>query len=328
MLLLNEQDIRKVFDMNDAIDSNIEAYKIFSSGNAVVPLRQVIAADEGRGNFAFMPAYSSKLGAAGIKIVNIFPGNRERGQATTIGQVLLMDDKNGEVLALMDGSFITKFRTGAASGAAFKLFARNDSKIGCLIGTGGQADCQLEAMLAACDLDEVRIVARDFAKTEKFTEEMAERFKDSGTKLIAYDDANEAVDGADVIVVVTVSTEPVFDANRVKKGAVVSGVGSYTAEMNEIDPKLFKLADKIYFDSKDACIAESADIQIPLREGLVSLEGLTGDIGEYALGEISGREADEEIIIFKNVGLGILDLVIAKLIYEKAKNRKIGYQWG
>lgn len=328
MLLLNEQDIRKVFDMNDAIDSNIEAYKIFSSGNAVVPLRQVIAADEGRGNFAFMPAYSSKLGAAGIKIVNIFPGNRERGQATTIGQVLLMDDKNGEVLALMDGSFITKFRTGAASGAAFKLFARNDAKIGCLIGTGGQADCQLEAMLAACDLDEVRIVARDFAKTEKFTEEMSERFKDSGTKLIAYDDANEAVDGADVIVVVTVSTEPVFDANRVKKGAVVSGVGSYTAEMNEIDPKLFKLADKIYFDSKDACIAESADIQIPIREGLVSLEWLTGDIGEYALGEISGREADDEIIIFKNVGLGILDLVIAKLIYEKAKNRKIGYQWG
>ena len=328
MLLLNEQDIRKVFDMNDAIDSNIEAYKIFSSGNAVVPLRQVIAADEGRGNFAFMPAYSSKLGAEGIKIVNIFPGNRERGEATTIGQVLLMDDKNGEVLALMDGSFITKFRTGAASGAAFKLFARNDAKIGCLIGTGGQADCQLEAMLAACDLDEVRIVARDFAKTEKFTEEMSERFKDSSAKLIAYDDANEAVDGADVIVVVTVSTEPVFDANRVKKGAVVSGVGSYTAEMNEIDPKLFKLADKIYFDSKDACIAESADIQIPIREGLVSLEGLTGDIGEYALGEISGREADDEIIIFKNVGLGILDLVIAKLIYEKAKNRKIGYQWG
>lgn len=328
MLLLNEQDIRKVFDMNDAIDSNIEAYKIFSSGNAVVPLRQVIAADEGRGNFAFMPAYSSKLGAAGIKIVNIFPGNRERGEATTIGQVLLMDDKNGEVLALMDGSFITKFRTGAASGAAFKLFARNDAKIGCLIGTGGQADCQLEAMLAACNLDEVRIVARDFAKTEKFAEEMSVRFKDSSAKLIAYDDANEAVDGADVIVVVTVSTEPVFDANRVKKGAVVSGVGSYTAEMNEIDPKLFKLADKIYFDSKDACIAESADIQIPLREGLVSLEGLTGDIGEYALGEISGREADDEIIIFKNVGLGILDLVIAKLIYEKAKNRKIGYQWG
>ncbi|WLD76581.1 ornithine cyclodeaminase family protein [Mogibacterium neglectum] len=328
MLLLDERDIRKVFDMNDAIDSNIEAYKIFSSGNAVVPLRQVIAADEGRGNFAFMPAYSSRLGAAGIKIVNIFPGNREFGEATTIGQVLLMDDKNGKVLALMDGSFITKFRTGAATGAAFKLFARKDAKIGCLIGTGGQADCQLEAMLTACNLDEVRIVARDYVKTEKFVAEMTERFKSSKTNLLAFDDADEAVDGADVIVVVTVSTEPVFDGNRVKKGAVVSGVGSYTAEMNEIDPELFKLADKIYFDSKDACIAESADIQIPLRKGLVSAEELTGDIGEFALGEIVGRETDDEIIIFKNVGLGILDLVIAKLIYEKAKNREIGYQWG
>lgn len=327
MLLLNEKDIRTVFDMNDAIDSNIDAYKIFSSGNAVVPLRQVLAADEGRGNFAFMPAYSSKLGAAGIKIVNIFPGNRERGEATTIGQVLLMDDKNGEIIALMDGSFITKFRTGAASGAAFRLFARKDAKVGCLIGTGGQADCQLEAMLAACDLDEVRIVARDFDKTEKFVAEMSERFKDNGAKLVAYNDANEAVDGADVIVVVTVATKPVFDAKRVKKGAVVSGVGSYTAEMNEIDPELFKMADRIYFDSKDACIAESADIQIPLREGIVTEADLTGDIGEFALGEIAGRESDDEIIIFKNVGLGILDLVIAKLIYDKAKDSKVGVQW-
>jgi hypothetical protein len=328
MLLLNEKDIRTVFDMNNAIDSNIEAYKIFSSGNAVVPLRQVLAADEGRGNFAFMPAYSSKLGAAGIKIVNIFPGNRERGEATTIGQVLLMDDTNGEIIALMDGSFITKFRTGAASGAAFRLFARKDAKVGCLIGTGGQADCQLEAMLAACELDEVRIVARDFAKTEKFVAEMSERFKDSGVKIVAYSDADEAVDGADVIVVVTVATEPVFDAKRVKKGAVVSGVGSYTAEMNEIDPELFKMADKIYFDSKEACIAESADIQIPLKEGIVTDDDLTGDIGEYALGEVIGRESDDEIIIFKNVGLGILDLVIAKLIYDKAKDREVGVQWG
>ena len=328
MLLLNEKDIRTVFDMNNAIDSNIEAYKIFSSGNAVVPLRQVLTADEGRGNFAFMPAYSSKLGAAGIKIVNIFPGNRERGEATTIGQVLLMDDTNGEIIALMDGSFITKFRTGAASGAAFRLFARKDAKVGCLIGTGGQADCQLEAMLAACELDEVRIVARDFAKTEKFVAEMSERFKDSGVKIVAYSDADEAVDGADVIVVVTVATEPVFDAKRVKKGAVVSGVGSYTAEMNEIDPELFKMADKIYFDSKEACIAESADIQIPLKEGIVTDDDLTGDIGEYALGEVVGRESDDEIIIFKNVGLGILDLVIAKLIYDKAKDREVGVQWG
>lgn len=328
MLLLNEKDIRTVFDMNDAIDSNIEAYKIFSSGNAVVPLRQVLAADQGRGNFAFMPAYSSDLGAAGIKIVNIFPGNRERGEATTIGQVLLMDDKNGEVIALMDGSFITKFRTGAASGAAFRLFARKDAKIGCLIGTGGQAECQLEAMLAACNLSEVKIVARDLAKTEKFVAKMSERFKDSGVKLVSYSDANEAVDGADIIVVVTVATKPVFDAKRVKKGAVVSGVGSYTAEMNEIGPELFKMADKIYFDSKDACIAESADIQIPLREGIVTEADLTGDIGEYALGKIAGRESDDEIIIFKNVGLGILDLVIAKLIYDKAKDSKVGLQWG
>ena len=127
---------------------------------------------------------------------------------------------------------------------------------------------------------------------------------------------------------VTVATEPVFDAGRVKQGAVVSGVGSYSAEMNEIDPELFGRADKIYFDSKDACIAESADIQIPLREGIITESELTGDIGEYALGDIVGRENDDEIIIFKNVGLGILDLVIAKLIYDKADGKNVGLRWG
>lgn len=327
MLLLNESDIRKVFTMTDAINSNIEAYKIFSSGNAVVPLRQVLPADEDRGNFAFMPAYSSEIGAAGIKIVNIFPGNREKGLATTVGQVLLMDDKTGEILALLDGSFVTKFRTGAASGAALKLFANPEAKIGCLIGTGGQAECQLEAMLTACDLEEVHIAARNFEKTKKFAAEMADKFKDKNVKLIPYEDANGAVIGADVIVVVTVATEPTFSAKNVKKGAVISGVGSYTPEMNEIDPKLFEIADKIYFDSKDACIAESGDIQIPLNEGIVSDSELTGDIGEYALSKIVGRESKEEIILFKNVGLGILDLVIAKLIYDKAKAKGIGLSW-
>ena len=183
-------------------------------------------------------------------------------------------------------------------------------------------------MLAACDLDEVRIVARDFAKTERFVADMKARFKACETELIAYNDTDEAVDGADVIVVVTVATEPVFDAGRVKQGAVVSGVGSYTAEMNEIDPELFGRADKIYFDSKDACIAESADIQIPLRGGIITESELTGDIGEYALGDIVGRENDDEIIIFKNVGLGILDLVIAKLIYDKADGKNVGLRWG
>lgn len=327
MLLLNESDIRKVFTMDDAIESNLEAYKIFSSGEAVVPLRQVLSAAENRGNFAFMPAYAAEMGAAGIKIVNIFPGNRDKELPTTVGQVLLMDDKTGEILALLDGSFVTKFRTGAASGAALKMFANADSKIGCLIGTGGQADCQLEAMLSACDLEEVRIVARNFEKTEKFVSEMSERFQDKKVKLVAYKDANEAVEGADVIVVVTVSNEPTFEAAKIKKGAVISGVGSYTAEMNELDPQLFGVADKIYFDSKDACIAESGDIQIPLKEGIVSDSDLTGDIGECALGKIVGRENEDEIIIFKNVGLGILDLVIAKLIYDKAKEKNIGLSW-
>lgn len=325
MLLLTEKDIRSVFTMENAIESNLIAYREFSAGRTVVPLRLVLPAEGDKGNFAFMPAYSSGLGAASVKIVNIFPGNAASGIPSTQGQVLLMDGETGSFRAIMDGTFITAFRTGAASGAAFKLFARKDARVGALIGTGGQAACQLEAMLAACDLEEVRISARNFEKTVKFAEEMQQAYP--AVKMVPVHTGDEAIMGADVIIVVTVATEPTFDAANIKKGAVISGVGSYTPEMNELDPKLFALADKIYFDSQEACLAESGDVQIPLKEGLVKESDFTGEIGEVILGEKPGRESDDEIIVFKNVGIGVLDLVVADQIYGKAKDAAAGVNW-
>lgn len=314
MLLLNEEDIRKVFSMKDAIGSNKKAYGFFSAGKAVVPLREVIHDDKQNSDFLFMPAYVADMKAAAVKIVNIFPGNAAKGDATTKGQVVLIDGENGGFKAIMDGTFITSFRTGAASGAAFDLFGRSDAKVGALIGTGGQARCQLEAMLAARDLDEVRVSARNYEKTKKFVEEMSGIFTD--VRLVACESGDEAVDGADLIIAVTVSGSPTFSADKVKKGAVISGVGSYRPEMQELDPELFKRASKIYFDSKDACLAESGDIQRPLKDGVITEKDFTGDIGEYINGQIPGRENDDEIIVFKNVGIGVLDLVTAEDIYD------------
>lgn len=329
MLLLNKDEIRQVFSMKDAIEADKNAYKLFSEGKAEVPLRTVIRTADGDSSFCFMPSYSDGMKAAGIKIVNIFPGNKEKDLPTTVGQVLLIDGETGAVSALMDGTFVTALRTGAASGAAFDFFGRGDARYGALIGTGSQAECQLEAMMAARQLKQIRVAARDFEKTKVFVERMQLVFGDSyDTEIKAVRDTNEAIADADLITCVTTSGKPTFDAGIVKKGAVLSGVGSYLPDMQELDPAIFDRAGKIYFDSRDAVLAESGDVQRPMAAGTLKESQFTGDIGEYILGKVPGRESEDEIIVFKNVGLGILDLVAAAEIYGKADAAGVGMRWG
>lgn len=328
MLLLTKEDIKSVFTMKDAIEADKKCYKFFSEGKAVVPLRTNIPAPAVDGSLLFMPSYIEDMKAAGLKVVNIFPQNAKKGLPTTVGQVLLIDGETGVVTSVMDGTYITALRTGAASGAAFDLFGREDAKEGALIGTGGQAPCQLEAMLSARKLDTVRVAARNYEKTKKFTEKMNNELAQYGAKIVACETPDEAIKGADLVALATVSEEPVFNADSVKPGAVISGVGSYQPNMQEIDPAIFAKAGKIYFDSVDAVLGESGDILKPLADGSLSKDQFTGDIGDYILGNIPGRESEDEIIVYKNVGLGALDLVAAAEVYRKAKEASVGTKWG
>lgn len=327
MLLLTKDEIKSVFTMNDAIEADKKCYELFSAGKTEVPLRTNIPTS--KGSFLFMPAYAEEMRMAGMKIVNIFPGNPEQGLETTQSQVLIMDGDTGVVTALMDGGYVTALRTAAASGAAFDLYGLKNASVGALIGTGSQAECQLEALLCTRDVKEVRVSARNFEKTKKFVEKEQKNLGDRyGAKLIACRNGDEAVRGADLITTVTVSEEPLFKAGNVKPGAVISAVGAYMPNMQEIDPELFKLAGKIYFDSTEAVLAESGDVIKPLNDGVFAEDIFTGEIGEQIAGKISGRESDDEIIIFENVGIGALDLAAGAEIYNKAKAADAGTRWG
>ncbi len=312
--------------MSDAIAADKECYRMFSEGKFDVPLRAVI--NGSHGNFLFMPAYSEDMLAAGLKIVNIMPGNPGRGLPASIGQVLLIDGETGEVRSVMDGTYVTALRTAAASGAAFDLLGRKDAEIGAIIGTGSQAMCQLEAMLSVRRLKEVRVAARNFEKTKAFAESARRELGSYGTKIIACEDTNAAVDGADLVILVTVSGTPVCSAEYFKPGCTISAVGAYTYDMQELDPAVFSKCGKLYFDSVDAVLSESGDILRPLDEGTLSRDQFTGDIGEYLLGRIPGRESDDEIIVFENVGIGALDLMTAAKVYDKAIKAGVGMNWG
>ena len=311
--------------MSDAIETDKECYRLFSEGKFDVPLRAVISGSHG--NFLFMPAYCEDMSVAGLKIVNIMPGNPAKGLPASVGQVLLIDGETGEVKSLMDGTYVTALRTAAASGAAFDLFGCRDAAVGAVIGTGSQAMCQLEAMLTSRPLKEVRIAARNFGKTKAFVEKAREELGSYGTEIIACEDTNAAVDGADLVTLVTVSQTPVCSAEYFKPGCTISAVGAYTYDMQELDPAVFGKCGKLYFDSVEAVLSESGDILRPLDEGTLSKNQFTGDIGEYLLGNIPGRESDDEIIVFENVGIGALDLMTAAKIYEKAVGAGIGLKW-
>ncbi|NLA70589.1 MAG: ornithine cyclodeaminase family protein [Clostridiales bacterium] len=326
MILLSKDDIHKVFSMRDAIEANKRCYRRFSENKFDVPQRAVIQGE--KGTFLFMPAYSAEMNAASCKIVNIFPENKTKGLAGTVGQVLLIDGETGYVTAVMDGTYVTALRTGAASGAAFDLFGREDAQIGALIGTGSQAACQLEAMLTARPLKEVRIAARNYEKTKAFVQEMKQEMAHFGADLVACEDTNAAVDGADLVTLVTVSDMPVCSAEFFKPGCVVSAVGAYQYHMQELDPAVFVRCGKLYFDSVEAVLSESGDILKPLEDGTLTKEQFTGDIGDYILGKIPGRESDDEIIVYENVGFGALDLAVAAEIYEKAVTAGAGTKWG
>lgn len=327
MRLLNKEDIVKVFSMQDAVESVKEAFLLYSQGKTENPLRTKIPAEKYGGNLLFMPTYAEETGYASLKIINIYPQNISKDRPTSFAQVVLIDAGSGEILSILDGTYVTQLRTGAASGVCFDVLGRQDARIGALIGTGGQAEMQLAAMVSARDLDVVRVHDISKERTAAFVKEMNEKLADYETKIVAADSADEAVEDADLLITVTPSKEPVFDASKCKKGITISCVGAYQPDMQEMDPAILPRASKIFLDSKSAVLEESGDILKPLSEGIIKEQDITGEIGDVLAGKRKGRESDDEIIVFETVGIGMQDLITAKAIYEKAVAEDVGSQW-
>lgn len=325
MLLLSKDDIQKFYTLKDCIEAVSDAFKLFSAGKVDVPLRTQIKKQNGQDTFLCMPAFCEEYEASCVKVLNMFPNNIDQGLASINAQVLNIDAKTGIVDTVMDGSYVTQLRTGAASGVAFKYLAKKNCHKGALIGAGGQAETQLEAMLAVRDLAEVMVSDLDYQRAQQFAEKMSQKLPN--TQIIAAKSADEAVKDADLIISVTTSKKPVYDADNIKPGATVSGVGSYQPEMQETPSELLAKADKIYFDSQDAVLAEAGDLLKPLAEKVITEENFTGDIGKVISNELPGRANDQEIIFFKTVGIAAQDLTTAKSIHDKAVAEGFGTYW-
>jgi ornithine cyclodeaminase len=326
ILILKESDISSIITMSDIIEADKQALSIYSSKQSNIPLRSNLNIPEYKGQCLFMNGYAAPAKALGVKIVSVYPENINKNLTSVPATMVLVDAETGMVNSLLDGTYLTRLRTGAISGLATDILSRKDSKIFALFGTGGQAVTQLEAVLTVRKIEEVRVFDVFSERAVEFAKKMSDKFskKFNNVKIYAAKTSDEAVENADIITTVTTSKKPVFNADKVKSNVHINGVGSYTPEMVEIPGEILVKANKIYVDTIDGAVNESGDLITPISKGLIKKEKINGELGEVINGKIKGRENDNEMTFFKTTGSAVLDLVAAQKIYEIAKEKGIG----
>lgn len=324
MLLLTAEDIRQALPMNEAIEAMKSAYASLSSGTAVVPLRTRLPLPNSDALSLFMPAFvrSQDGNALAVKVVSLFPTNPARGLAYIQAAVLVFDPETGRAIALLEGSSLTAIRTGAAGGAAIDLLARPESKVVAVFGAGAQGRTQLEAACTARHIETAFILDPNPEKTRAFAEEM------KGKDLIPQDiriaeSAREAIEQADIICTATTSGKPVFEDSHVKPGTHISAVGSYTPDMQEV-PAETLLRARVFVDSRSASLEEAGDLIQPMQAGLFEESHICGELGEVILGQIMGRQSQDEITYFKSVGIAVQDAMAAQVALTNARKMNIG----
>lgn len=302
--------IRGAVPIVDLLDAVEAAYRDVANGRDRSPLRSHVALDAG--DLLLMPGVRDGGVGASVKLVTIVPGNAERGLPTLHAIVIWLDAATGQPLALMDGATITAMRTGAASGVATRLLARPDSRTLAVIGAGGQAEWQVRAVQAARPIQRVLVHARSADARSRFAERMSAAL-DIPVEPVA--SAEAAVREADVVCCATTSVEPVFDAEWLRPGTHVNGIGAFRLGMVELPPELFARASTVAVDSRAAVMAEAGDLVAAVERELVAESELV-ELGTIGRNWVESR-APDAITAFKSVGLAIQDVAAAELVARR-----------
>jgi len=318
-LLLSRDDVATVLTMPDCIDAVEQAFGELASGTVDMPLR--IGIHPPGGVSLYMPAYLKGMRALACKVVTVFNDNPSKHKLpTTLGKILLQDPETGDVLCIMDGSYVTAMRTGAVSGVATKYLAREaDGLTAGVFGAGVQARMQLRAVAAVRSLSKVLV----FDPFPEAIEAFAADLKELGPLIEPVSSAKELLSGADIVCAATTSTSPLFTGSDVRPGTHINAIGTHTPDTRELDTATV-VRSKFVVDSKETCLLEAGDLIQPIEEGAITADHVYAELGELVLGKKPGRASDDEVTAFKSVGLAIQDTATAKLVYDRAATAGIG----
>ena len=320
VLWLAQDEVKSVMDMHSDMQVVERAFRQHGLGRVQMPPKSYLYYTAYNGDLRTMPAYLEEENITGVKIVNVHPGNPDRGLPTVMALIVLISPETGAPVAIMDGTYLTDIRTGAAGGIAAKYLARKDSKVIGMVGAGNQAKTQLEALFEVFEPELVRITSRTKESCERFIREMA----DVTPCEIRYEESIEKVCNCDILVTTTPTRKPIVKAQWIKEGTHINAIGADAVGKEELDPELL-IRSKIVVDDIVQAL-HSGEVNVPLSKHYISENDIHAQLGEVITGLKPGRTSEEEITIFDSTGLAIQDVASAHLVYERAVSKKLGRQ--
>lgn len=320
MLLLKRSELEKVLHMEDTVEVIEEAFRQHQLGRSLTPIRMHVELDRVEGVYLLMPSYMDESTLFGAKLLSVYPKNREQGLPTISSLYVLSDAADGSFLSIMDGSYLTGMRTGAASAVAARYLARQDATVHGILGAGGQAMFQAEAIHTVRPSEKILVHDLNIEAAQAFAVKARERF---GIPVIVTESPEELAGQADILTTITTSSMPVVTIPDLKKGCHINAVGAFKPTMREIGYDILSCS-RVVVDTYEGCLKEAGDIIIPIQNGLYDRECIHAELGEIVLDQKQGRVSDSQFTVFKSVGVAFEDLVTAMLAYKAASQQNLG----
>jgi len=321
VLYLTQDEVKQVLDMKSAFEAVEGGFR--EMGNKAIEMPPRVYLHFPKGVLIAMPAYMPNLNAAGTKLVTVHPGNKKDYNLPAVqAKIVINSIENGSPLAIMDGTYVTAVRTGAAGAVGIKYLAREDAKEVGLCGLGVQGRSQIMGlMLVRPKIKKVKIFDILPEAIQSFIKEMKAMYP--SVDFVTAKSAEEATKGSDIIITCTPSSTPFIKGEWLKKGAHVSAIGADVAAKRELETSVLKKANKLVVDFIPQAFVVG-DFAKPKEEGAVSEKDIYAEMGEIVSGQKKGRTSPDEITLFKATGLAIEDVGTGAKVYELAVKKKIG----
>ncbi|MFB6284469.1 MAG: ornithine cyclodeaminase family protein [Halobacteria archaeon] len=313
--LFSPNEVSRCIEMPELVEEVENCFRAQYDDDSVMPPKTYVDLPQYNGDFRAMPAYVDE--ASGIKWVNSHTDNpAEHGLPAVMGVMIYSDPETAYPLAIMDGTRLTRLRTGAAAGVATSYLAPEDASSVGIVGAGGQSHTQLEAMRAVRDIEEVVITDLDDEAVEEFVE------REDSEDLDVRGGTPKEVCSCDIVNTVTPSREPIVRREWISPGTHVNAMGADAEGKQELDPEILREGFLVVDSWEQA--SHSGEINVSVSEGELGREDVDGEIDEVVAGKV--EVPDDAFTIFDATGLAIQDVVTARLVYEKGKKENLGSQ--
>ncbi|WP_422342951.1 ornithine cyclodeaminase family protein [Parasphingorhabdus sp.] len=320
MRIVTQSDVERLLPVRPCVDVMRQAMSATSRRNVSLPIRQFMPIPDAPGKLAIMPGTLGEPACFGIKLVCKYDRPHDDPLGTHVGMVMLFDSVKGIPLAMIEGSSLTAIRTSAASALATDILARKNATRLAIIGNGEQAMRHVHAMRAVRDIDNINVWGRDTERASAFAAKVAD---ETGVETIAWKTVAETAADADIICTTTSAKTAVLFAADLKAGQHINLVGSAIPTTAEVDDGAVSKS-RFYVDYRDAAMAAAGELLGAIERGVITDAHIVGEIGEVINGNAPDRQNDDQITMYKSLGVASQDLAAAHAIWRMAEAENKG----